>query len=140
METGKWKVFSIYNGRGESRKLQEIKGRIEESKERNLIIARDFNAKTGSKGSIAWLGKELLQIIEENGLGILNGNMVSDKEGEWTFIGQMGNSVVDYTIREVKTWERIREFKIGERTESDYQPIEIEIKEECEQRERPNKS
>ena len=32
METGKWKIFSIYNRRGESRKLQEIKGRKGENK------------------------------------------------------------------------------------------------------------
>ena len=65
-------------------------------------------------------------MIKENGLGILNGNMVSDK-GQWTFIGQMGNSVVDYAITEVEIWERINEFKIGERTKSDHQPIEIDI-------------
>ena len=27
----------------------------------------------------------------------------------------MGNSVVDYAITEVETWERISEFKIGDR-------------------------
>ena len=48
METAKWKVLSIYNRGGESRKLEEIKGRVEESKERNLIIAGDFNARTGN--------------------------------------------------------------------------------------------
>ena len=30
-------------------------------------------------------------MIEENRLGIFNENMVSDEEGEWTFIGQMRN-------------------------------------------------
>ena len=58
METGKWKVFSIYNKGRESRKLQEMKGRIEENNERNLIIAEDFNAKADNKGSTAWLGEE----------------------------------------------------------------------------------
>ena len=47
----------------------------------------------------------------------------------------MGHSVVDYAITEVETWERISEYKIGERTESDHQPIETEIKEKSEQRE-----
>ena len=44
-------------------------------------------------------------------------------------------SVVDYAITEVETLERISEFKIGKRIESDYQPIEIEINEKSELRE-----
>ena len=41
----------------------------------------------------------------------------------------MESSVIDYAITEVETWENISEFKIAERTESDHQPVEIEIKE-----------
>ena len=55
MKNGKWNVFSIYNREGERKKLQEIKERIEESNKRNLIIAGDFYARTGNKGSTAWL-------------------------------------------------------------------------------------
>ena len=136
MENGKWKVFSIYNRGGEKRKLQETKERIEESNKRNLIIAGNFKARTGNKGGTAWLGEEeqrsfkdkvlnvqggeLLQIIEGSGMGMLNGNMASDEKGEWTFIGKMGCSVVDYTITKVETWEKISEFKIREKTESDH--------------------
>ena len=130
--------------------MGEIKERIEESNKRNLIIAGNFNARICNKGDTAWLGEEqrsskdrvlnvqgeeLLQMIEENGLGILNRNIASDEKGEWAFIGKMGSSVVDYAITEVETWEKMSQFRIGERTESHHQPIEIEIREKGEQRE-----
>ena len=51
-------------------------------------------------------------MIEESGLGILNGKMASVEKGEWTFIGKMGSSVVYYAITEVETWEKINEFKV----------------------------
>ena len=57
-------------------------------------------------------------MIEESGLGIMNGNMASDEKREWKFIGRIGSWVVDYAITEVETWEKISEFIIGERTES----------------------
>ena len=47
-------------------------------------------------------------MIEESGLGILNGNMANDKKEGWTFIGKMRSSVVDYAIANVETWEKIR--------------------------------
>ena len=57
-------------------------------------------------------GEELLQLIEENAVGILDGNMVSDGEGEWTFIGQMENSVVDNALTEVDIREAVRKKKV----------------------------
>ena len=51
-------------------------------------------------------GDVLLKIIEKNGLGILNGNMVSDKEEEWTFRGKIRNPFVDYALAEVETWKK----------------------------------
>ena len=74
-------------------------------------------------------------MIEENGLGILNGNKVNDQEKELTFMGKMGNLVLDYAITEVETCQKISEFKIAERTELDHQTTETEIKEKSEQRE-----
>lgn len=42
-------------------------------------------------------GVRLLEMVEENGWKILNGNMEGD-EGEYIFIGGQGNSVIDYTL------------------------------------------
>ena len=67
-------------------------------------------------------------MIEENGLVILNRNMASDEKREWTFIGKIGCSILDYAITEVEIWKKISKFKIEERTKSDHHTIEIEIK------------
>lgn len=41
-------------------------------------------------------GKRLLSGIEERGWGIINGSK-GDK-GEWTYVGENGESVIDYVI------------------------------------------
>lgn len=61
-------------------------------------------------------------------LGLLNGNKEDDDQGEWTFTGAKGSSVIDYAICNAETWEEIKSFRIRERLESDYQPLEIELK------------
>lgn len=63
-------------------------------------------------------GTRLLEMIEENGWEILNGNMEGDEAGEFTFIGGKGNSVVDYIIVDTAMKEEIESFKIEERVES----------------------
>ena len=43
-------------------------------------------------------GKQLLELIEDRGWIILNGNKEGDEEGEWTFEGKgqrVANSVID---------------------------------------------
>lgn len=39
-------------------------------------------------------GRKLLDCIEERGWSILNGNIRGDEEGEWTFTGGRGNTVI----------------------------------------------
>lgn len=48
----------------------------EEAKKRNL------KDKTMNKQ-----GEDLIEDIQKHGLGILNGNMIEDETGEWTFEG-----------------------------------------------------
>lgn len=69
-----------------------------------------------------------MEKIEKMELGLLNGNKEGDDQGEWTFTGAKGSSVIDYAICNAETWEEIKSFRIGERIESDYQPLEIELK------------
>jgi len=72
-------------------------------------------------------GKELIEEIQKQGLGILNGNTRGDDQGEWTFEGAQGRSVIDYAICNIEAWEKVKSMKIGERTESDHMPLEIEM-------------
>jgi hypothetical protein len=56
---------------------------------------------------------------------VLNRNKQGDEEGEWTYIDSRGETVIDYGIVNEETWERVQEFRIGERVKSDYLPLEI---------------
>jgi hypothetical protein len=56
---------------------------------------------------------------------VLNGNKQGDEEGEWTYIGRRGETVIDYGIVNEEAWERVEEFKVGERAESDHLEIAL---------------
>ncbi|KAJ3666595.1 hypothetical protein Zmor_002032 [Zophobas morio] len=62
------------------------------------------------------------------GWEILNGNKEGDEEGEWTYVGARGESIIDYGIVKEEAWEEIESFKVGERVESDHMPLEMKIK------------
>ncbi|KMQ85710.1 hypothetical protein RF55_15573 [Lasius niger] len=46
-------------------------------------------------------GRKLVKELEEAGWSILNGNIIGDEEGEYTFTGGRGDTVIDYIIAEV---------------------------------------
>jgi hypothetical protein len=67
----------------------------------------------------------------------LNENKQADEEGEWTYIGSRGETVTDYGIVNEEAWERVEEFRIGERVESDH--LEIALRSEGEGKNREGK-
>lgn len=56
---------------------------------------------------------------------ILNGRASGDEEGEFTFIGYRGNSVIDYIIVSEKMWERIVKLTVEERMDSDHTSVSV---------------
>lgn len=56
---------------------------------------------------------------------ILNGSY--GREGEWTYIGEIGLSVIDYVISNEKAMEEVIKVEEGNRTESDHMPVEVEL-------------
>jgi len=92
---------------------------------RESIIGGDFNARTereggareregnyksgerksrkSKDGKMNREGKKLVEKIEEWGWSIWNGNIIGDEEGEYTFTGGKGNTVIDYVISDEKT-------------------------------------
>jgi predicted DNA-binding WGR domain protein len=66
-----------------------------------------------------------MEWIQENGWEVLNGNKQGNEEGEWTYIGSRGEIVIDYGIVNEEAWERVEEFKVGERAESDHLEIAL---------------
>jgi len=54
--------------------------------------------------------------------------MRGDENGKLTYIGGRGESVVDYILINQKAWNKIEKMKIGNRVQSDHQPLEVEIR------------
>jgi hypothetical protein len=69
--------------------------------------------------------KRLMEWIEENRWEALKGNKQGDEEEEWTYIGSSGKTVTDCGIMNEEAWERVEEFRIGHRAESDHLEIAL---------------
>lgn len=71
-------------------------------------------------GKINGEGRQLINLMEENGCGILNGCIKGDEEGEYTFTGGKRNTVIDYAIGDLEVRKRIENIRIGDRVDSDH--------------------
>lgn len=72
-------------------------------------------------------GRKLLKLLEEAGLVIWSGNVEGDQEGEFTYAGERGCSVID-VIGEEEEMRKIRRMEIGDRIESDHYPLIVELR------------
>lgn len=139
-----WRIVTIY-----SKNMRKTREKIEETvgdmKVPRVIIGGDFNARTGQRGSFSSEerrenetrkskdkvknaeGERLIEMVEENGWEILNGNFEGDEEGEFTFIAGRGNSVIDYVLIDSSLKGEIKSFRIEDRIESDHLPLKVEI-------------
>jgi hypothetical protein len=95
---------------------------VKENREDCILLGRDFNGRIGDRGARNYEeergkgkrktkdregiaeGKRLMEWIEENGWVVLNGNKQVDQEGEWTYIGGMGETVIDYGKVNEEAW------------------------------------
>ena len=139
-----WRILTVYSKDMESTRktLEKI---VTETESRKVIIGGDWNARIGEEGTIIWRemekekprrskdrtkndeGKKMIEMVAENGWSILNGNIQGDEEGEWTYVGSRGSSVIDYVIVNVEARDEIMYFKLEERIESDHMPLKIEL-------------
>ena len=73
-------------------------------------------------------GKKLLELIEEIGGIILNGRSADDINGEYTFMGGRGNTVIDYIICSHNFLYFVEHFSINPSIYSDHLPLCLKIK------------
>jgi hypothetical protein len=73
-------------------------------------------------------GKELMDICCTFGVHILNGRFQGDKHGAFTCFKDNGASVVDYILCSTNLFERIIDFKVNTRCESDHFPISMTLR------------
>ena len=60
-------------------------------------------------------------------LTILNGNIIGDKCGKYTYISTHGNSVIDYVIISAESYVKYLRFTVTENILSPHMPLELEI-------------
>ncbi|XP_058810337.1 uncharacterized protein LOC131675385 [Phymastichus coffea] len=140
--------WSVYNSKN-TEKIMEKLEEIEVNEEGKIIIGGDFNIRIGEKGRhIVLSGKEdyiyrkskdkkcsnnwekIVDLCEGKGWKILNGNTQGDRDGEFTYIGDNGVSVIDYVMVNDELWDEDLEFRIEDSIDSDHAPLVLEIKSE----------
>ncbi|TGZ53811.1 hypothetical protein DBV15_10472 [Temnothorax longispinosus] len=74
-----------------------------------MIIGGDLNAWTGEEGGVqGWSSRRKKQ---------------GDKEGEFTYVGARGASVIDYLLVNTEGWNLSEDFEVKSRIESDHMPL-----------------
>ncbi|XP_076673700.1 uncharacterized protein LOC143371907 [Andrena cerasifolii] len=143
IQNEKWRIITVYS-RDMKETEEELDQIIEKKDVEKLIIGGDFNARIGQEGGDFRIeekhgvrrskdkvknteGKVLLEVVEERGWNILNGNMEGDEKGEYTCTGPRGSTVIDYIITNVEAEEEIKKFTVEERVESDHMPLIAEL-------------
>jgi len=111
-------------------------------------LGGDFNARTGRKGGRLSLegeeegvgrrsrdgkinkeGRMLVEGIRERGWSILNGETEGDEEGNWTYTGGRGESVIDYVLVEEEGREEVERLEVRDKVNSDHHPVVVWMKE-----------
>ncbi|XP_024890816.1 golgin subfamily A member 6-like protein 1 [Temnothorax curvispinosus] len=131
-----WRIIGLYVNNDIDRKLEGLKDKTEEEEKRvRTIIGGDFNARTGEERGweeedeervegggrrskdkkINRDGRKLLEFIEERGWMILNEGVKGDEEGEFTYTGGRGETVIDYVIGEEEVREKVERLEVEER-------------------------
>lgn len=72
-------------------------------------------------------GRILLEFIEERGWSNYNGVVQGDEEGEFTFTGRRGSTVIHYIIGDSEVRDKIVRMTVGDRVDSDHHPVEVRL-------------
>lgn len=73
-------------------------------------------------------GKKLMELIEDIGGIVLNGRIGNDAEGDYSFYGARGNSVIDYCVCSHSLLQFVDDFCIASKPYSDHMPLCLKIK------------
>lgn len=68
-----------------------------------------------------------MEALRETGWEILNGNIESDGDGEFTFAGARGDTVIDYILVEEEGKRKIKRMEVGDNVDSDHHPLIVKI-------------
>lgn len=140
-------IIVTYNNVGINKITKDLRIIVEKGIENGekVIIVGDLNARIGTEQVamegdsdairksedkiINAEGKKLLEFCEEYGGRVKNGCTTGDWDGELTFVGEGGNSVLDLLI-EFESGEEnvVEEIRVVPRIESDHLPVQFTIR------------
>lgn len=136
------KLVVVYNNTSCEALKKELELEIEptSNRENSVILAGDINGRIGTLGS-RWEegersskdrvtdgeGEQWIELMEPQGLTILNGNIDGDWQGEFTRIGNQNQepSVLDYAGANEQALEFIQHFTVSSLPYSYHFPLEI---------------
>ena len=139
-------LTNVYCRNGVSNIRKAIFERLEDNKGKRQIVAGDWNARLGKLGgrtanefntvterptqdtTCNVEGEHLLELMEDSGLCVLNGNKAGDWDGNITHIGYRSQAVLDYVAANEEAWENVQEFTIGDQVLSDHFPLELTLR------------
>lgn len=127
--------------------FRALQGLIEKYRHFNFILIGDFNARIGTQqviphhlnmlnknletirkskdSKVNSNGRAILEFFEDNNMIILNGRSKNDKQGDFTFIGPMGSSVIDLCTVSADILSCISTFEVALKTFSDHLPLTL---------------
>ncbi|KYN14726.1 hypothetical protein ALC57_13069, partial [Trachymyrmex cornetzi] len=119
----KWRIIGVYVKSNLERYRGSLEKWMEEKKVgEKVIIGGDFNARTGREGEAkrreedCGSGEEKNRRSKDGKVNKEGRKLVEmrDEEGEFTFTGGMGSTVINYAVGDEETKERIKKMRIGE--------------------------
>lgn len=137
-------IISIYNSGNWKAIENAIKEIFEINRKDNIIVGGDFNIRIEEEGGwdeqigeynrkskdkvIGLRARKLIDLVSEVGGRILNRASEGDSEGEYTYVGARGSSVIDYIFVNEVGYNIVNSFKVSERVESDHMPLIVELR------------
>ena len=109
--------------------LQETETLQEGSFQPELLNYNAFGANVPARFSsdkiINRWGRSMIEFCRNTQLWIMNGRMNGDYVGEFTYISQLGKSVIDYALGDEVCFGRAKRFVVHTRIESDHMPVSV---------------
>lgn len=73
-------------------------------------------------------GDQFMELCNDYGLIVLNGITKGDKEGELTFVGGQGNSVIDFCAISQEILDHVKYLQVDKQIWSDHMPLILSLK------------
>lgn len=144
------RIIPVYlNGNNWAEELNNLESLLSDVYTERIIVVGDLNARTSNfqvidddllkvnskliqnrqsqDTIINSNGRKLLDFCERFSLTILNGRFETESNGEFTYIGPRGSSVIDYCLTSGGILMNIASFSIGTSCHSDHVPLEIHL-------------